>query len=104
MFLLELSVLKTNSGPQAQQLCITCFKNFQTSFRIIEGTDNWGSDNQGSIYCTIYYYVALFTIPSNYKKLLHFKVSKLGQILGVDKTGFVRHSHLCSSLYCNDVS
>ena len=28
------------------------------------------------------------------KKLLHFKVSKLGQILCVDKTGFLRPSHI----------
>ena len=60
-------MLKTNNGPHAQQLGINCFKNFQTPFWIIEGTDNWGSDNQGSIYYTIYYYVALFTIPRNYK-------------------------------------
>ena len=28
------------------------------------------------------------------KKLLHFKLSKLGQILHVDKTGFPRPSHI----------
>ena len=28
------------------------------------------------------------------KKLLHFKVSKLGQILCIDKPGFLRSSHM----------
>ena len=29
------------------------------------------------------------------KKLLHFKLTKLGQILRVDKTGFPRPGHIC---------
>ena len=34
------------------------------------------------------------TILSNTKKLLHFKVSKLGQILCVDNTGFLKPGHI----------
>ena len=37
------------------------------------------------------------TIQSTIKKLLQFKHSKLNQILHVDKTGFLRPSHLYSS-------
>ena len=32
--------------------------------------------------------------PITDKKLLHFKLSKLGQILCVDKTGFLSPSHI----------
>ena len=28
------------------------------------------------------------------KKLLHFRLSKLGQILRIDNTGFPRHGHI----------
>ena len=34
------------------------------------------------------------TIPITDKKLLHFKLSKLGQILHVDKTCFPRPGHI----------
>ena len=34
------------------------------------------------------------TVVSKYKKLLHFDVLKLGQILCVDKTGFLRSGHI----------
>ena len=49
LFLLELT---TNNGSRAQQLGITCFKNFWTSFRIIEGTDKRESDKWGSTVAT----------------------------------------------------
>ena len=42
-----------NNGSRAQQLGSTCFKNFWTSFRIIEGTDKWESDKWGSTVVTI---------------------------------------------------
>ena len=43
-FLLKIPLLKTtNDGSCAQQLGITCFKIFWTSFWIIEGTDKQGS-------------------------------------------------------------
>ena len=38
----------TNNGSLAKQLGITCFKIFQASFWIIEGTDKWGLEKQGS--------------------------------------------------------
>ena len=31
------------------------------------------------------------------KKLLHFKLSKSGQILHVDKTGFLRHNYIVAT-------
>ena len=42
----------------------------------------------------------LVTTLSKDKKLLHLKISKLCQILCVDKTGFIRPSHLLF-LYVN---
>ena len=41
----------------------------------------------------------LDTILITDKKLLHFKHSKSGQILRVDKTGFPRPSHIFFSLF-----
>ena len=38
----------TNNGLHAQQLGITYFKNFWTSFRIIKGTDKRESDKRDS--------------------------------------------------------
>ena len=43
-------------------------------------------------FCT--YDNILDTIPIKDKKLLHFKLSKSGQILHVDKTCFPRPSHI----------
>ena len=43
-------------------------------------------------FCT--YDDILDTIWITDKKLLHFQVSKLGQILCVDKTGFPRPGHI----------
>ena len=37
------------------------------------------------------------TILSTDEKLLHIKLTKLGQILHVDKTGSVTHIHIISS-------
>ena len=39
------------------------------------------------------YVIKFVSILSKHKKLFHFKLSKLGQILHVDKTGVLRPSH-----------
>ena len=39
----------------------------------------------------------LETIWTTDKKLLHFKLSKSGQILRVDKTSFPRPGHVCKT-------
>ena len=52
-------------------------------------------------FCT--YGKILVAILIKDKKLLYFKVSKFGQILYVDKTGFLRPSHIycyIRSLHC----
>ena len=45
MFSLELPMLNNKNALRALYLCI---KIFRTSFQIMEGTDNFGLDNQGS--------------------------------------------------------
>ena len=47
MFLLKLPMLnsKINDVSRVQQLDITSFKIFWTSYQIIKGMDNQGSDN-----------------------------------------------------------
>ena len=44
--------------------------------------------------CIAMYDDIVDTIVITDKKLLHFKLSKSGQILCVDKTGFPRPSHI----------
>ena len=39
------------------------------------------------------------TIRITDKRLSHFKLSKLGQILRVDKTAFPRPGHICTASY-----
>ena len=46
-------------------------------------------------FCTYGHGDIVDTIWITDKKLLHFKLSKSGQILRVDKTGFPRPDHIC---------
>ena len=48
MFAYFLFELQQKIGSRAQQLGITYFRNFWTSFQIIKGTDKQESDKRGS--------------------------------------------------------
>ena len=57
--------------------------------------------NSSWIFCT--YDDNLDTIWITDKKLLHFELSKSGQILRVDKSGFPRPGHICMYRTINDI-
>ena len=72
-------VLSTQSTPVHIMVTISC------SVRTIQNLKDL-------LNCSVYV-IKFVSILSKHKKLLHFKLSKLGQILQVDKTGVLRPSH-----------
>ena len=51
--------------PKQQKWTQLCIKNFRTLFQIIEGTDKFGSDNQGSNgTCILYCFHAKYSIAT----------------------------------------